>query len=71
MSKFENVETTKVWWYSAFTKTGAYSLANIMKNKFGCKILSEPRENKDTMWEFSFTNPFMRNDHASAKNSKK
>lgn len=55
---YENKENDSVWWYATFTKSGAYSLAKVMQDKFGCKILTEPKENKDTMWQFSFTNPF-------------
>jgi hypothetical protein len=58
--KFENSEDNDVWWYWSFTKMGAISLAQIMQNKFGCKILTKPEQNKDSVWEFSFTNPFSR-----------
>ena len=58
IKKYENAETKRVWWYWAFTKHGSFSLAKIMQDKFGCKILTVPNRTKDGRWEFSFTNPF-------------
>lgn len=56
MSYYENSESERVWWYWSFTKSGSYALAKTMQDKFGCKILSVPKQAKDG-WEFSFTNP--------------
>jgi hypothetical protein len=59
----ENSLKEKTWTYSALTQGGAISLAKTMQTKFGCKILSNPKKNTNSMWEFKFTNPFYKTNY--------
>lgn len=54
----ENDLGKKIWKFATFTKMGAITLAQTMQKKYKCTILSEPKQNKDGQWEFTFTNPF-------------
>lgn len=53
---YENDEDADIWRYSAFTESGAYTLAKTMK-RLGCTIVEKPRIRKDGLWMFAFTNP--------------
>lgn len=63
MKFFENKKKDKVWRYQAYSENSAISLVNVIIKKFNCKILSNPKQNKDGMWEFSFTNPLRETKH--------
>lgn len=56
----ENKDDQKIWKYNTMTRNGAHSLAKIMRDMFGCKIISEPTKNKQELWEFKFTNPLLK-----------
>ena len=61
MSKFyfDNDLKAPVWYYTTFTKSGAYALAKTMIKKYNVVVIEPPRydKNKD-LWYFAFTNPF-------------
>lgn len=55
---YDNDPKSKIWKYSAFTESGAITLAKTMK-RMGCEIVNKPTQREDGLWMFSFTNPFL------------
>ena len=55
---YENDVNGSVWKYSAFTESGANTLAKTMK-KLGCTIVEKPKQREDGLWMFEFTNPLL------------
>ena len=53
---YENDIDGDIWRYSAFTESGAYTLAKTMK-RLGCTIVEKPSQRKDGLWFFAFSNP--------------
>ena len=58
---YENDVNAPVWKYTAFSESGAVSLAKTMK-KLGCSIVEKPSQREDGLWIFSFTNPLLKVD---------
>jgi hypothetical protein len=54
----ENDVDAPMWQYTAFSEVGAITLAKTMK-KLGCSIIEKPKQRKDGLWIFSFTNPLL------------
>ena len=54
----ENDVDAPMWQYTAFSEAGAVTLAKTMK-KLGCSIIEKPKQRKDGLWIFSFTNPLL------------
>lgn len=56
---FNNDMKAPVWYYSAFTKAGAYRLAKAMIKTHNVAVIEPPRyDEKKELWYFAFTNPF-------------
>jgi hypothetical protein len=55
---YVNDEKELIWTFSAFTRSGAYVLAKVYRDKIGSEIVQEPFEREDGMWVFMVTNPF-------------
>ena len=54
---YENDPDAEIWRYSAFSHSGAFSMAKTMRDKFGCTIVEKPYERENGTWGFAFTNP--------------
>jgi len=57
---YNNKREDPIWCYSTFTRSGAIGLANLMKEKFGCKLFEQPILRDDGMWMIMFSNPLMK-----------
>lgn len=56
---FDNDLDAPVWYYTAFTKSGAYRHAKTMMQKFNVTVIEPPQYDKTKeLWYFGFTNPF-------------
>lgn len=53
---YENDIDGDIWRYSAFSESGAYTLAKTMK-RLGCTIVEKPTLRDDGLWFFAFSNP--------------
>jgi len=50
-------KSTDKWTWTSYTKWGAITLCETMRDKFGCKILSKPKLTKDGCYQYTFTAP--------------